>query len=177
MSAPASNGDSCPDPRLGDRRRDRLRPAPPWQPPYDDDRPPTLLRVVADELPFDTWAIPEPVAEPLWEGLDDPTIWARMFLQAALEAIAGRRAPRQLERWTTPAVFEGLRRTSLKAAAGPPRPASVVRSVRAMEPVHGVAEISAVTARGAPGPTRMGAIAARLEARHGQWRCVVLQIG
>ncbi|MBA2553384.1 MAG: hypothetical protein H0V10_06775 [Geodermatophilaceae bacterium] len=161
-----------------------VRAAPPYQPPYDDELPPANLRLVVadtDELPFETQrgAVPDLAMAalfPLRRRLPDPTPWARQFIQAALEALSGRRPVAQLQRWTTPAVLAGIQHAR-RAEPGISQPVIVVKSIHVCEPADAVAEVCAVVSRpDADGP-RFRAVAARLEGRSGQWRCVTLQVG
>ena len=162
-----------------------VRPAPPLEPPYDPPEQPGRphLRVVApidEPLPFeqsaprqgdlgnDFWG-PQPTTR---RSLPDPRPLARRFLQATLEALAGRRSPGQLQQWTSPTLFADLMRARQLPTAGRAA-APAVTSVHVSEPADGVAEIAAVIRRGA----RFHAVAARLEGVDGRWRCVALQIG
>lgn len=162
-----------------------VRAAPPYQPPYDDELPPAALRLViagSDELPFELPADHGPATStlaqfPLRRRLPDPAPWARQFIQAALEALSGRRPVAQLQRWTTPSVLAGIQCSQSRAGPGITRPVVVVRSVHVDEPADAVAEVCAVVSRpDADGP-RFRAVAARLEGHTGQWRCVTLQVG
>lgn len=162
-----------------------VRTAPPYQPPYDDELPPVALRLVvagADELPFEPTAVAEPARLapaqlPLRSRLPDPAPWAKQFIQAALEALGGRRPVTQLQRWTTPSVLAGIQRARARAEPGVSQPMIVVRPIHVCEPADAVAEICAVVSRpDADGP-RFRAVAARLEGHTGQWRCVTLQVG
>lgn len=162
-----------------------VRAAPPYQPPYDDELPPAALRLVtsgSDQLPFDGPADAEPtvptLAEfPLRRRLPDPAPCARQFIQAALEALSGRRPVAQLQRWTTPAVLAGIEHARRRAEPGVSQPIIVVRSVHVDEPADAVAEVCAVVSRPEADGPRFRAVAARLEGHSGQWRCVTLQIG
>ena len=104
--------------------------------------------------------------------------WARQFVQAALEAAAGRRPVGQLVRWTSEEVFALLsRRAALAARLGPtgnaPSGACLVRSVRLCKPTASAVEASAVVLdRG-----RYRAVALRLEDVAGRWRVSALEIG
>lgn len=107
-----------------------------------------------------------------------PAAWARQFVQAALEAAAGRRPVNQLVRWTSEEVFSLLsRRAALAARLGstgsPPSGACLVRSVRLCRPTASAVEASAVVLdRG-----RYRAVALRLEDTDGRWRVTALEIG
>jgi hypothetical protein len=104
--------------------------------------------------------------------------WARQFVQAALEAAAGRRPVSQLVRWTAEDVFALLtRRAALaarleRAGTGVTSQCSV-RSVRLCRLSAAVVEASAVVVdRG-----RYRAVALRLEDSDGRWRVTALEIG
>lgn len=183
--------------------RARVRPVPALEPPYDAlcdegcevaEHQRAHLRLVpplAQPLPFTRTrhkhadaAPPMPVGirvatdfwspQPTSRGeLADPTSHARRFVQAVMEALAGRRPEAQLQSWLSPAVFGGIRRAVQTAAARPAGPTPSVRSVRVSEPADGVAEVSAVIRSG----ERYRAVAARLEGIDGRWRCVRLEVG
>jgi hypothetical protein len=166
--------------------------------PVPVTEPAPILRVVRD----DEWDVPyrvpgdvgvtEPLEDPA--GRADraphsgehrahpvpppPAAWARQFVQAALEAAAGRRPVNQLVRWTSEEVFSLLaRRAALAARLGstgnPPSGACLVRSVRLCRPTASTVEASAVVLdRG-----RYRAVALRLENADGRWRVTALEIG
>lgn len=157
-----------------------VRPAPRREPPFDDELPERLLRLVGPHdrpLPFapsqrrltdkrDLFA-----ARPTGRGeLPDPRWFGRRLLIAALEALGGRRSPQQLAPHLSHAVLTGLLGGSQRAAWAQP---AALRSLRVCEPADGVAEISAVVQVG----PRFRAVAARLEGLDGRWRCVRLQLG
>jgi hypothetical protein len=104
--------------------------------------------------------------------------WARQFVQAALEAAAGRRPVSQLVRWTSEEVFALLTRRASLAARLDRAGATVtctcsVRSVRLCRLTAEVVEASAVVVdRG-----RFRAVALRLEDSDGRWRVTALEIG
>jgi len=159
-----------------------VRPAPPREPPFDDELPPRHLRLVGPHdrpLPFapsqrrltsprDLFAM-----TPTGRGqLPDPLWFGRRLVIAALETFGGRRSAQQLAPHLSPAVLAGLRADRDKPNRGWAQPATL-RSIRVCEPADGVAEISAVIQTG----PRFRAIAARLEGLDGRWRCVKLQLG
>ena len=160
-----------------------VRLAPPYQPPYDDELPPSALPAGSQQLPFEpvVQVLPDdgalPSAFPLRRRLPDPAPWARQFVQAVLEALSGRRPVGQLQRMASPGVLAGVARVGAKAAAAGPQPVIVVRSVHVSEPADAVAEVCAVICRHEGGQTRFRAVAARLEGYSGHWRCVTLQVG
>lgn len=157
----------------------RLRPARPWEPPYDDE-PAPQLRLVAghgeDRLPFEV-----PAPAPLDDRFDrrptpraelpDPRTWAVRLVVATMEALSGRRPVQQLMPWTDDAVYAQLsRRVRSRRTAGGP---GVLRSLRISEPADGVVEVCAVV----DGAERSRAVAARMEGTDGRWRCTALQLG
>ncbi len=140
-----------------------LRPAPPPGPrPRLDDR----VRQAATEPGFG----PELTRR---TDLPEASAAGRRLVTVVLEAFAGRRPMTQLRQVVTPALFAALdsgRRPRWCAQGTAP---VLVTSVRACEPVDGVAEISAVARRAG----RAHAVAARLEGIDGRWRCTALQVG
>jgi hypothetical protein len=171
---------TCPTESAG--HRVTVRPAPPREPPFDDEVPQRHLHLVGPHdrpLPFapsrrrltdprDVFAM-----QPTGRGqLPDPRWFGRRLLIGLLESIAGRRAPQQLAAHLSPAVLAGLVAERTTPRPGWTQPA-VLRSMRVCEPADGVAEISAVIQTGA----RFRAVALRLEGLDGRWRCVRLQLG
>jgi hypothetical protein len=157
-----------------------VRPAPPREPPFDDEIPPRHLHAVGAHdrpLPFE-----RPRHQPLaavrvrTNGLPDPAQWGRRLLIGIVETAAGKRPLQQLAALLSPSVASGLG-ADFERAALRRRPhwihACAVRSVRAAEPADGVAELCATVQAG----PRVRAIAMRLEARDGRWRCTRLQLG
>jgi len=177
MTAPALNANLDASASPG-RQRITVRPAPRREPPYDDEARHLQLVGPHDRaLPFDHPERRPKPANPLFDrgGLPDPEPWARQMVIAVLAARSGHCPPQQLSRWLTRGVQLGVTRdlsrtVSKRRTASPP---SRVRTVRVCEPAPGVAEIAAVVQSGG----RVRAIAARLEGRDGDWRCVRLQIG
>jgi Family of unknown function (DUF6459) len=103
-------------------------------------------------------------------------VWARQFVQAALEVIAGRRPASQLVRWTTEEVYATLSRRAALAQrferSATCAQSAVVRSVHVCQPADGVIEASAVVVdRG-----RIRAVALRLDELAGRWRVSVLEM-
>lgn len=187
---------SSPAPRTAEAHETRLRqlPLPDTTPPLElvvDDGPRrapvtavqgTLRLVVGPGDGFDPREDEDDFG-PVPTGrvdLPDPLRWSRRLVQVLVEVMAGQRAATQLLRWTTPDVYERVRRLTVP----PGRPGStglggrsvrrpVVRSVRVCEPVDGVAEVSAVVI----GTLRAHAVAVRLEGRDGRWRATALECG
>lgn len=185
------------------RHRTRVRPVPTLEPQYDapcDDscgdathhrRHLRLMPPLAQPLPFGSTrgthadsAPPVPVGirvaanfwspQPTSRGeLADPTSYARRFVQAVMETLAGRRPEGQLQSWLSPSVFGDVRRAVQSVGGRRTGPTPAVRSVRVTEPADGVAEVSAVVRSGG----RYRAVAARLEGIDGRWRCVRLEVG
>lgn len=161
-----------------------LRPAPRREPPFDDE----LHESVRDRTgPHDRWlpfASVRPVHAPMPErrpaanaDLPDPARWGRRLLIGIIETAAGRRPLAQLGAVLSMSVAAGLGADLERAARGHRRHwthAAAIRSVHASEPGDGVAELSA-TVKSASG--RVRAIALRLEAHDGRWRCTRLQWG
>lgn len=157
----------------------RVRPVPPLEPPYDDERAPRLRLVpphVEQLLPFDPPSAalladdrfdrrPTPRAE-----LPDPRPWAGRLILATLEALAGRRPVQQLMPWTDDVVYAQVSRAVRHRTAS--TTPGVLRSMRLSEPADGVAEVCAVVS----GSDRSRAVAARLEGSDGRWRCTALRL-
>lgn len=104
--------------------------------------------------------------------------WARQFIQAALEAAAGRRPVSQLVRWTDGEVLALITRRAaltarLERTGTPVSGGCLVRSVRLCHLSPFVIEASAVVIDRA----RYRAVAARLEDTAGRWRVTALEIG
>jgi uncharacterized protein DUF6459 len=157
-----------------------VRPAPRREPPFDDEIPPLYVVGPLDQrLPFEaTPARESPVGlrPPPRTALPDPALWGRRLLIGISETAAGRRPLQQLAALLSHSVAHGLGADFERAARGR-HPhwthAATVGSVRACEPAEGVAEVCATMQAG----TRVHAVALRLEARHGRWRCTKLVLG
>ncbi len=164
----------------------RLRPIPAHEPPLEERR--GALRLVQGTAP--QLALPlrirpsvqdlDPVFGPQItdrQDLPEPGPWAQRLLQAALESLAGRRSPTQLQYWMTWSVYRDIVRVAPRGGqrrTGPLRGEGVTISrVRVCEPADGVAEVSAIARRDG----RWHAVAARLEGIDGRWRCVSLTVG
>lgn len=158
-----------------------IRPAPRREPPLDDELPtaPGAPGRYDCRLPF---AEP-PRAVPVWRpligrprSLPDPAPWGRRLLVGMIETAAGRRPLHQLAALLSPSVSRGIGADFERAARrGTPHwlHGAGVRTVRATEPVAGVAELCATVECG----RRVRAVAMRLEEQHGRWRCTRLQLG
>ncbi|TAM88036.1 MAG: hypothetical protein EPN43_08815 [Jatrophihabitans sp.] len=156
-----------------------LRPAPRREPPFDDEIGLRLVGPHDRRLPFGRERkrpTPPPEQAPARSTLPDPARWSHRLLLGVLESAAGRRPLQQITALLSPAVAAGLRE-DFDRAQRRRRPhwahAAAVRSVHASEPAAGVAEICATLQTG----RRVRAVALRLEARGGQWRCTRLQVG
>lgn len=172
----------------------RLLPAPPSEPPYDDEllaSGPTLRllppwRPVADVGPdllteLGRWEEPRreredldddqepPVIRTPTEELPPPRPFSHALVQRLLEVCAGVRPVSQLRSDTTPGLYEELEAT---LAARPRvqglRPSRAdVRSVHVQLRPDGVAEVCSTVVRG----RRPQALALRLEGLGGRWVC------
>lgn len=161
--------------------------APPVTAP--DESPPharrTPLRLVPDlpddedavhEVPCDDDADPEPSSYAI-----PPVhrIWVGRLTQALLEVLAGERPHTQLLPWTSDRVFRAVTRRVTVAMRMRStvvdltrRPRLQLGSIRVTEPATGVAEVCAIVRRG----ERCQAVALRLEARRGRWRCTAFEL-
>jgi hypothetical protein len=153
-----------------------IRPAPRREPPFDDElHDGRLHRAPFDRvLPFERSSDPRvwlPRPRPA-STLPDPVPWGRRLLIGVIETAGGRRPLQQLAAMLSPGVATGLA-ADFERAAPHWTHAAVVRSVHASEPAEGVAELSATVLAG----RRVHAVALRLEARDGRWRCTRLQLG
>jgi hypothetical protein len=157
----------------------RLLPAPCSAPPYDDERPggrPLPLRPsaparrplrIVPPLEDDHAAALPPASD-----LPAARPFAHALVQRVLEVVAGVRPLSQLQRHTTLEVYDALELTlrTRPRARGPRPDGRAIRSVRIQQHPHGVAEVSATVRRG----DRYAAVALRLEAVNGAWRCTEL---
>lgn len=158
----------------------RVRPAPRREPPFDDELP--CLHAVGpldQPLPFAAAAARAPVVtDPpsIRAGLPDPAHWGRTLLVGLVESASGRRPLQQLAALVSASVGYGLRTDFERCAQLGQRHwthSAVVGSVWASEPADGVAELCATLRVG----RRTRAVAMRLEAHGGRWRCMRLQLG
>ncbi len=157
-----------------------VRPAPKREPPFDDEVPPHLYAVgpLDQQLPFEPApcrraAEPRPVPR---TSLPDPALWGRRLLTGIIETAGGRRPLQQLSALLSHSVAYGLGADFERAAQRRRRHwthAASIRSVRACAPADGVAELCATLQVG----PRVRAVALRLEADQGRWRCTKLLLG
>jgi hypothetical protein len=162
----------------------RLVPAPPHDPPYDDELPPSAAPVTgnlalafppADPTVVPLRLVPPAVAAAPSGDLPDPRRWAGRLAQAIAEVLCGSRPPAQLYAHASLAVIQQLERASSVARrrdGRPTGPAPRVESVQVCCPCPDVAEAAAVIDTGA----RRRALAVRMESRGGRWQCTALQL-
>lgn len=167
-------------------RQLRLLPAPRPDGPYDDERsdpPPFVDGNLALAFPSPTRStmplrLVPPAAPPppeLGSPLPDPRAWSVRLAQALAEVLAGARPAHQLADATTLEVLHQLERNAgrlgepLRGPAIRPR----LRSIRLCQPRTGVAEVCAVIDTG----SRQRALAFRLVAERGRWRCAAVTVG
>jgi hypothetical protein len=101
----------------------------------------------------------------------DPRSWSALLAQGIAEALSGHRPPQQLIRWTDEDVYEMLtHRLAGRVRTDGSRP--LVRSVRICRPRFGIVEVTAVVDVSG----RCRALAFRLDAEDGHWRCTALDI-
>lgn len=161
----------------------RRLPVPPLAPPYDDEAPgPAGGEVVgALPLPFAAASSAVPrlrvVASPdeAPGGGTPAGPWSTRFVRTVLETLAGLRPVSQLGAWATPDVCRALARrvTLAEGCRNLPRGVGTLRSIHVSAPSADVAEVCAVVDDG----RRVRALALRLEARGGGWRCTELRVG
>lgn len=156
-----------------------IRPAPRREPPFDDElvRPRLcLIRGRDQELPFPEDGQAAVERQVHHENLPDPAVWGRRLLIGLAETAAGRRPLNQVAALLAPAVYRGIGMEFERAGVRGTRHwlhSMLVRNVRVSEPSEGVAELCAtVQTKG-----RVRAVALRLDAHQGRWRCSSLQLG
>jgi hypothetical protein len=160
-----------------------VRPAPRREPPFDDELQLAHLPVAGPldrRLPFlehrnvtQLHTLPGPA---LPQTLPDPVGWGRRLLVGIIETAGGRRPLQQLGALLSPRVAFGLGADFERAARMNTRHwthAATIRTVHASVPAEGVAELNATVQAG----RRVRAVALRLEAQDGRWRCTKLQLG
>ncbi len=199
---PAEPDPVGPDPVTGRGRSGpvgvRRVPTPPLAPPYDDERVEgdgegrsggwdgrrwIGSPGIAGQLPFPTpsAAVPRlrlaasPQPSTPAGRLAPPAAWSARFVRVLLEALAGLRPLAQLAAWAEPNVCRGISRrvNAIERCRDLPRTIGDLRSLHVSSPAGGVAEICAVVHIG----HRIRAMALRVEATDGQWRCTHLTIG
>jgi hypothetical protein len=154
-----------------------LRQAPRREPPFDDELTETPYRnnhqLVLVAGPAKPQGFEPVAADPT---LPDPSRWAQSLLVGVIETAGGKRPLQQLAAMFSLGVSHGLRRDFDRMARLGRRhwiAGTSVLSVRATQPVEGVAEVAATLQCGA----RVRAVALRLERSHGRWNCTRLQLG
>jgi len=155
----------------------RVRPAPRREPPFDDEVGETAAAGRYDRwLPLSTSPPTGPLTLEYDPALPDPGRWSRSLLIGVIETAGGRRPLQQLSTMFTLPVATGLGHDLERAGALGRRHwthAARVRSVHAVRVSDCAAEISATLQVG----SRIRAVAMRLEARDGRWRCSKLHLG
>ncbi|MCL1869345.1 MAG: Rv3235 family protein [Promicromonosporaceae bacterium] len=157
----------------------------PGRPPQAPTRPPRVRRVRiggpalavdAEDLLADR---PVPDDAPAPPALPDPTAMCCSVVRAAVEVLRGDRPAAQLARWVTPVVLDQLTERARLLREAPASAQRVeagrpvqVRRVR-LERRDDTAEATVVLEDSG----RVRAAAVRLEARRGQWRVAVLELG
>jgi hypothetical protein len=164
----------------------RLVPAPPLDPPFDDETPTPLPHVTGSLAlafpPATRDSVPLRLLPPAFPPgdaatpLPDAQLWARQFVQAIVEVLAGIRTAGQLSAHATLPVLDQLDAASgaLAHSRGrrvPPRP--VLRSLHVCRLPASAVEVCGVIDTG----QRCRAIALRLVGVQGRWRCTALELG
>lgn len=128
------------------------------------------------EVPCDDEPDPEPSSYPV-PPVHRP--WVGRLTRALLEVLAGERPHTQLLPWTSDQVFRAVTRRVTVAMRMRSdvvdltrRPRLQIGSIRVTEPAAGVAEVCAIVRRG----ERCQAVALRLEAWRGRWRCTAFEL-
>lgn len=143
------------------RRRTPLRLVPD---PPDDRYPHLVFREDEDEVEYPIPAVHRP--------------WVARLAQALLEALAGERPHGQLLPWTSDPVYSAVAKHAIDGARRRPNvdltrhAPPLVKTVRVSKPTPGVAEVCALVQRG----PRTQAVALRLEAWRGRWRCTAFEL-
>ena len=166
----------------------RLLPAPRIDPPYDDEMPspdPVVDGTLALAFPSAPLLLPlrlVPPVDPEDDDADDQPPpgdarqWSGRLAQAVVEVLAGVRAAAQLSRFATFEVLEQLERATGRLGGRPggaPARRPAVVNVRVCQPNAYACEVAAVIDTGG----RHRALAVRLDADHGRWRCTSLHLG
>lgn len=155
----------------------RLIPAPTSAPPYDDELTGAPVLRLVTPLPR---AEPAPFDDDVWlaaqrtptSQLPAPKAFAKTLVQGLLEVLAGVRPVKQLQRDTTPELYETLAGevAQIPRTTGPRPDRASVRSLHVQQRPEGVVEVCATVQRG----PRMAALALRLEGLDGRWKCTEL---
>jgi hypothetical protein len=162
----------------------RLLPVPPLDPPYDDEREPTVttegslalaFSPVVDTMPL---RLVPPALPPQRSDEGQPPSakqWSARLAQAIVEVFVGVRPAAQLSQYTTLDVLHQLERWTgrFNNRIGTPTQRPQVESVHVCEPCAGIAEVCATVDTG----PRRRAFAIRLEARGSRWLCTALELG
>lgn len=143
--------------------------------------PPTAITTIPDEHQgVLAWEEPESSPPAAIRALpSDPGAWASRFAQATVEVIGGHRPVAQLVGWTAPSVFRDLERRTRATARSVPRGTAHAALRPRVSSVHvcrlgpDVAEVSVRVRHG----RRSRAVAMRLEATQGRWRCTAIELG
>jgi len=142
-----------------------LRLVPQEQPTYEQ------LHFVLDqaEAPVPSAA---PSRDPNFAGLPDIDAWVRQLTVGLIEVLMGARHVHQLVRWLDPAVYNAVasHRHTEQGAHRELHPH--VSTVHAQSPRRGIVEATAVVRLGG----RYRALALRLRADEGRWKCAELQV-
>ena len=184
----------------GPRPSISLRPAPPCEPPFDDELEPAVW-VSAHQLAFD-WspaALAELSAPPVFPAAPvrpavvagaspDAKLAVHRFLRMCVEVLNGHRPPAQLRQLSVPVDAAGvvaqaragarrvadLRRAAAQRGRRPakrPPPVAVIQ-LRLCEPRPGAVEAAAALVMG----ERTWAMALRMELRHDAWSATILRL-
>jgi len=179
-------------PRNGPRPPIRLRPAPQYDPPFDDELSPEVWAPV-HQLAFDWSARERPTSLPAAEGTrssvvagasGDAKLAVRRFVGTCVEVLNGYRPPAHLRRLALPVEAAGV---VAQAVAGARRVAELRRTVRPgarragpvgvlrlrlCEPRPGAVEATVLLVTG----ERTWAMALRLELHQQAWAATVLRL-
>lgn len=174
-----------------------MRPAPPSDPPFDDDEGPHLWSATATQPPLQLAGRKPPRHRPAAAQPTSPGVSASAraasahFMKACLEILNGYRPVTHLRAMSSPldaaGVLEAMTGATRRLAreVGAPTagkgPRVSLQRMRVCIPRAGAAEISAVISAqpqpGRPGgSTRSWAAAFRLEHRQGRWQCTVARV-
>ena len=179
-------------PRLTTPPAIRIRPAPPCDPPYDDERHPDELWTVPVQ-PLWELAPPQPEPKPPAAGhraapagvpAEIRTMAAR-FVNSCLEVVNGLRPISQLRKLADPleaatilaTMTRATRRLQREARRRRPAPGGGpaklrLRRMRVCQPHADAIEIAAVIGTG----ERAWAATFRLQRRHGRWLCTAANV-